>query len=242
MKMTLLEMVQSILSDMDAEEVNSIGDTTEATQVASIIKDTYYNTVANRTIPEHRQMSKLVALSDNRKPTHFKYADLTKVERVWYDKSDTNEFRYEEIKWLDPIDFVEHIDNVSGNYKLVDDAKAGTKLRIRTDAMPSVYTSFDDEFIVMDAYDSAIDSTLQESKTRAYGTVVKDFVMNDNFVAHVDAHIFPYLLAEAKSTAMSLLMGGPDPKVDQAARRQKSYLQNDKYNTLRTRRMSHYGR
>ena len=39
MKRTLLEMTQDILSAIDADEVNSIDDTVEATQVATIIKN-----------------------------------------------------------------------------------------------------------------------------------------------------------------------------------------------------------
>jgi len=37
MKMTLLEMVQNILSDMDSEEINSISDSNEAEQIAKVI-------------------------------------------------------------------------------------------------------------------------------------------------------------------------------------------------------------
>ncbi len=54
MKRTLLEMTQSILSDMDSEAVNSISDTVEAQQIASVVEDTYYNIVAARKIPEHK--------------------------------------------------------------------------------------------------------------------------------------------------------------------------------------------
>ena len=42
MRNTLLQMVQSILSDMDSEAVNSISDTVEAEQVASVIQDTFF--------------------------------------------------------------------------------------------------------------------------------------------------------------------------------------------------------
>lgn len=41
MRKTLLEMVQDILSEMDSDEVNSINDTVEAEQVATIIKNCY---------------------------------------------------------------------------------------------------------------------------------------------------------------------------------------------------------
>ena len=71
MRTTLLSMVQSILSDMDSEDVNSISDTVEAQQIASVIQDTYFNLISAREIPEHKQMLQLTSLSDSQKPTHF---------------------------------------------------------------------------------------------------------------------------------------------------------------------------
>lgn len=242
-KKTLLEIVQSILSDMDAEEVNSLGDTTEGLQVASIVQDTYYNIISNRLIPEHRGLIKLTALSDSEFPTHFKYGtDVSGIENVWYDGSTTAAVEYKEVYFLDPMAFLLRTDGVGGNYRSIDDKSAGTKLRIRTDKAPEYYTSFDDEHIVMDSYNSAEDATLQESKSRAFGNKVPVFSIEDTFVPDMDANFFPYLLAESKSAAFSLLKGGSDPKVEQSARRQKTSLQNDKYNTIRTRGLSKYGR
>jgi len=51
----------------------------------------------------------------------------------------------------------------------------------------------------------------------------------------------PLLLAEAKSTSMSLFKGGSDPKIEQAARRLKSYVQNDQYKSRQGTR-NNYGR
>ena len=62
-KKTLLQIVQNILSDMDSEDVNSLNDSIEAQQVASIVEDTYYNIIATRHIPEHQELIKLTALS-----------------------------------------------------------------------------------------------------------------------------------------------------------------------------------
>ena len=42
-KMTVLEMVQDILNDMDSDEVNSINDTIEAQQVANTVRTVYAN-------------------------------------------------------------------------------------------------------------------------------------------------------------------------------------------------------
>lgn len=243
MKLTLLQMVQSILSDMDGEGVNSLTDTEEAGQIASIIQDTYYNIVSNRLIPEHKKLVRLISVSDSTRPTHMKYGeDVTKIERVWYNTSkDTIHTNYEEIKWTDPLEFIRMADGLGANYYEVDEA--GTTLRVGTNKMPSYYTSFDDEHIVFDSYDSAVNSTITEARSRAYGVHIPVFdLYNDNYVPDIDANMFPYLLAESKSVAFSLLHGGSDPKVEQAARRQKSHIQNDKYNTIQYRKLSNYGR
>ena len=63
MKSTLLQVVQSILSDMDSEDVNAIADTVEAQQVASVVEDTYFNIIAARSIPEHNKLIPLVSLT-----------------------------------------------------------------------------------------------------------------------------------------------------------------------------------
>lgn len=41
-KMNLLELVQDILNDLNADNVNSIDDTIESQQVAQIVKSTYF--------------------------------------------------------------------------------------------------------------------------------------------------------------------------------------------------------
>jgi hypothetical protein len=244
MKMTLLELVQSILSDMDAEEVNSIGDTVEATQVASIVRDTFYNIISNRNIPEHKQFVKLVSLGDITRPTHMQYGEgVQDVQKVWYDTSDNNSFEYTEIKWCDPLEFIRISDSIQSNFVEVDDVAAGTKIRVNNNGQPTYYTSFDDINMVFNSYDSSLDATLTQGKSRAYGVKVPTFDQtDDNFVAPIDHNYFPLLLNESKSVALSLLKGGSDPKVEQAARRQRVRIQDNKYATTRTRGFSKYGR
>lgn len=50
-KLTLLDIVQDVLSDMDSDEVNSINDSIEALQVAAIAKSTFYNIIDGRDWP-----------------------------------------------------------------------------------------------------------------------------------------------------------------------------------------------
>lgn len=243
MKKTLLEIVQSILSDMDSEEVNSISDSIEAQQIASIVEDTFYNLIATRDIPEHKELIKLTALADSDYPTHFSYPEHVKhIEKVWYDTSSDNSFQYTKVAWLDPLDFINRSDRTSSDYDTVVDHNAGTTLRIINNKDPEYYTSFDDNYVIMDSYDSSVEATLQQSKVRAYGVVYPVFSQTDSYVPDIDNTMFPYLIAESKSVCMSLFKGGPDPKIEQASRRQKSYIQNDMYKTLRSNKWSSFGR
>jgi hypothetical protein len=240
MKYTLLQLVQSILSDMDSEDVNSISDSVEAQQVASIVRDTYFNIIATRKIPEHQELLKMTAASDSEFPTHFYYPENVKeITALWYEDKNGD---YKEIVWCEPMDFLSRTDTIQEDYDTVLDKNGGTKLRILNDQDPRFYTSFDDYWVVLNSYDSTTEATLQESKVRAYGTKYPTFQISDGFTPDLDATLYPYFLAEAKSTAMSLLKGGSDPKVEQAARRQKAFMQNDMYRTKRPNHWSNYGR
>lgn len=244
MKRTLLEMVQSILSDMDSEAVNSISDTVEAQQIASVIEDVYYNIIAARDIPEHQQLLKLTSLSSSTRPTHFQYPTNTRdIVDLAYNIDTAGGVNYQDISFVEPLEFLKRmpLNNPTGTL-VVPDAAANTSLVIFNDRMPTYYTSFDDLHIVMNAYNSAVESTLQASKTRAYGTVYPTFTVSDSFVPDLDDTMMPYLLAEAKSTCFSLFKSGSDPKVEQAARRLKSFVQNDMYRTKRPNVRNHYGR
>jgi len=113
---------------------------------------------------------------------------------------------------------------------------------IRNDTMPTYYTSFDDEHIVFNAYDASVEAIMQASKTMAYGTVYPTFSITDAFEPHLDDNMMPYLLAESKSVCFSLFKSGSDAKVEQAARRLKSYVQNDMFRTKQANKRPHYGR
>ena len=240
MKTTLLQIVQSILSDMDSEDVNSISDTVEAQQIASVVEDTYYNMVAAREIPEHSKLMSLVSLSTLSKPTHFKYPTNVKhIERIEYNVGTTTDKDFKVIKFVEPMKFLDLMDEKD---KLVETVDGSIDIFVATDRPPTYYTSFDDEHIIMDSHLFSEDSTLSSSKVRAFGTAYPTFSQVDDFEPDLDNTLLPLLLAESKSVCFSIFKGGPDPKIDQAARRLKSYKQNDMYKTTRSNTKPSYGR
>jgi hypothetical protein len=236
MRLTLLELTQSILNDIDGEPVNSIFDTEEATQYASVVRDTYFNIVAARQTPEHDQLLKLTALSDLTRPNLFLYPTNLKEIRMF-------EYDTKEVYWKDPIKFLDSMPTAGeANVVSVLDPVSGISITCRNDKDPKYYTSFDNQYIVCDSYDATVDNTLQESKTRCWGTKYPAFTMSDSFVPELSEVMFPYLLAESKSVCFSVFKSGSDPKIEQAARRLKSFVQNDRFKTKRENTRNFYGR
>ena len=242
MKRTLLQIVQNILSDMDSEDVNSISDSIEAEQIASVVRDVYYNMVSTRMIPEHQELVKLVSLSNSARPTHFQVPDSVKrIDFIRYNVSTTSETEFKEIQYIEPLLFLTlHQDGA--NVTTVYDVNGNTPLLIRNDQMPTYYTSFDDLHIVMDSYKSDTDQILAENKTQALGHKIPTFTISDSFTPDLDEVLFPYLIAESKSTCFSLFKSGVDQKIEQAARRQKSYMQSDMYRVKKENKRPYYGR
>ncbi len=236
MKRTLLSMVQSILSDMDSEPVNSIFDTEEAQQCASVIRDTYFNIIAARETPENDRLLKLTSLSDSSKPTMFRYPDNVKEIRLF-------EYDGKEVYWKDPVKFLDDLPDADEvDVVSFTDPTSGITLTARDSKNPKYYTSFDNKYIICDSYDSTEDTTLQESKTRCWGTQYPTFTVSDTFIPDLNEVVFPYLLAESKSVCFSIFKSGSDPKIEQASRRLKSGIQNDRFKTKRENIRNFYGR
>jgi len=210
MKMTLLELVQSILSDMVSDDVTSIADTPESLQVASTIRDVYYQLVTNQTIPEHQALKQLTSAGVTAKVFMQIPATVQRIESIKYNK----------IKAGDT-------DNVFSDM-------------ITNDAPPTYWTSFDDDYICFDSYDAAVDASgLVGTKTLCWATVTPTtWAMNDTFVPDIDDNFFPLLLAEAKSTCFMNLKQQANGKVDKQARNQKVALQNDKHRTAAAEKAS----
>lgn len=251
-KMTLLDMVQNILSDMDSDEVNSISDTTESLQVASIIKETYYYLIDNRKIPENEGLLQMQALGDTSHPSHMKVPDnIQEVAWIKYNiaKLGDPSPRWTDITFKEPPDFLDIVNSYTptdDNIEAVSDITSSSTLLIRNDTAPAHYTSFDDEYIVFDSYDSEVDSTVQQSKTMAFGKEEPAWVNSDTFIADIDSNLFSLFLNEAKSQAFVTLKQVSNSKSEQRARKQRT-LQQNRQNRLDERgnlldRQPNYGR
>ena len=230
--MTLLEMTQDILSDMDSDEVNSINDSVESLQVAQIIKTTYYNIIDGRDYDFLYELFQLDASGTSSRPTHMKLPeniiDLKYIKYNCKTLTDTKD-KYLKIKYLMPEDFMEVVDSrdsSKSNVTVVTDP-TGISINVMNDKAPEYFTSFDDENLVFDSYDSEVDTTLQNNKTQCHGKRSVAFTLLDSFTPDLPVQMFSYLLAEAKSTAFVTLKQMPNAKAEQISNSQKRRMSQD---------------
>lgn len=228
-KMTLLELVSDCLNDMDSDEVNSINDTIESQQVAQIVKTCYFEMIANRNWPHLRKLVQLDSAIDVTKPNYLKLPVGTK-ELVFfkYDKFTTTnpKSRLDEVKYKEPDSFLRLISTRDSTLTNIDSVIdfSGTKLLILNNQPPSYWTSFDDEYVVTDAYDVAVDSTLQKVKTQCLAYIDPVWVHSDTAIPDLPSEAFPALLEESKSTAFLALKQTTNQKAEQKAGRQARWL------------------
>jgi hypothetical protein len=246
-KMTLLEMTQDILSDMDSDEVNSINDSVESLQVAQIIKTTYYNIIDGRDYDFLYELFQLESSGTSSRPTHMKLPEnIIDLKYIKYNtrKSADTKDKYLKIDYLNPEDFMEVLDtrdSSKSNVTVVTDT-TGISLNIKNDKAPEYFTSFDDENLVFDSHDSAVDSTLTNSKTQCHGKRSVAFTLSDSFTPDLPVQMFSYLLAEAKSVAFVTLKQVANAKAEQVSTSQKRRMSQDAWRLKNGIHYPNYGR
>lgn len=247
MKMTLLEIVQDILNDMDSDNVNSIFDTLESEQVGQIIKSTFYSLISTREWPHLKQTVQLIPFSDISRPTHMAVPEnVLRMVFINYDTRKLGETkkRYKRITWREPDEFLQITNNQNSDSNEVDVILdgSGVELLIRNDRAPSYFTSFDDNTLIFNSYDSEVDDSLQNAKTQAQAYVMPGWRMNDTFVPDLPPEAFMALVEEAKSRAMVRLKQVEDPKAEQEAQRQHRWLSRNAWRVKGGIQTPNYGR
>lgn len=319
MKYTLLDLTQSVLSSLSAEEVNSIGDTTESMQVAEIIRQKYFDIINRVPLPDHEQLVQLDASLDTDSPvlmfvpegisnlTWLKYYNSNPVDTAattsthgvntdieetagWATTSttsiligtgskvftvasgqtitagdnalalhDVNNYMigtvtsyvgttltlsitetvgagtytswsitqdlsivtppgYQYVNILPQKEFIEMVGNLLSSsdnvetFTFTDSAQGFPgvfQFNYRTDRQPQFCCIINNYYVIFDSYDNTQDSTLQTSKTMAWGRIIPTFSMQDTFTPSLDEEQFQLLLNEAKALAFFELKQQP---------------------------------
>lgn len=236
MRMTLLKMVQMILSAMDSDEINSINDTAESVQVVDQIESCYNDIISTIEFPEHWTLFELDPSLDVERPTVMYIPDdIAQFEWIQYDYNplavpNPAEGDHRQLRYVWPMsreNFFNRM-NALGSVDRPDqrvtqfDLMVGSErfdVRVWNNKEPSYYTCIDNRTLLFDSFDNTRANTLVSDRTMAYGQKIPVFLRQDSFVPNLEPRQFTLLYNEAKAQCFSDLKQVTNGRAEQKARR-----------------------
>lgn len=246
--MTLLEMVQNILSEMSSDNVNSIGDTDESLQVAGFIKDSYYDILESTDEYEfNKQYVRLEGLGDLNAPTKLLIpSNVVKIRNFKYNTrtAEQNSDQWQTLFYQTPEDFMNMVKARGDDTDdiVAIDIGTGVEIFCYNNRAPVYYTSFDQNYIFCDAYDSGVDNTLRDSKTEVYAIMQMPWLLQDTFEPTMPYNLVRTVLNEAKARSYVLLKGDVNPHAENYAKGMKQTSKFTAVKTYKPRGVVRYGR
>lgn len=251
-KLTLLQIVQKTLEALNLDEVNSISDSPDAEQVAQIAQDSYYELLNQSDWPHTIRLEQLESVGDADKPNYLRIPDeVVRIDDLKYDHTLTDNddlpvdlIEIKTLKWCSPVDFLQLTQSRNTEVDEIETITDfnGVRFHIFNDRGPRFWTSFDDEYVVCDAYNSEVESTLQGNKSQALMKWIENVVINDNTQVAAPSHFYQTWLAETKSTSFIYMKQEASPKDEQRARRGISVLRRNASRTDQDDGKVRYGR
>jgi hypothetical protein len=243
---TVGELVDDILSAMDSDPVTLYDDTVESRQVAQILETVYYQIIDGKDWPNLYSPFRLTQTGVST-PTHLTIpSGVMDIKYIKYDCKDVDDTKdkYTEIKWMEPKPFMDMLDARDSSATEIDQITdtSSILLNIYNDRAPVYYTSFDEQTIIMDSYDSAVETYLKTAKTQCYGKVYPTVTMADDFIFDLPPDAFSLLLAEAKAVAFAELKQIQNPKAEQFAVTQRRRMSQEAWRIRNGISYPNYGR
>lgn len=239
-KVTLLEIVQDILSDADGDEVNSIGDTVESTQLATIIKNEFFDIADNMDLAHHTTVAQVDATSASTPSVMTRPEGFYDIQWIQYDKrtSAGADPSFEIVTYLDPSSFVKMVTSLNASDSIVDTQTInGITFNCYNDRAPTYYTFLDGyDSIIFDAYNSALETHLQQSKSMAYGTQRPTLTIADASVPDLPQNLMQLLKNRARAMYFDLYKDGTTKEVDKRQRNSEVRSQRQRHIAAKNRR------
>lgn len=145
--MTLIEIVQRVLSAINSQNVSTVDETTESEQVVLLVH-TVLDDIYSRFPWLH--LKERGNLEVTTTPNRMKIPDnVTGIEWVRYNKK--------EITYMEPSDFVDLLDS-----RLLAGLSNIDSIGAYIDTNPKYWTSFDDQHVDFDGYDGSLVASLTD--------------------------------------------------------------------------------
>lgn len=246
-RLTLLEIVQRSLSAMNHGNVNSISDTVESRQIADEARVVYYELMDRDDWPHLIKLLPLEALADITRPNFMKIQeDVVRIDDIRYEvtRDDETARRFDSIQYLTPRDFLDMLylrNSSEANIQTVLTHQS-VPLFVRNDYRPTYWTTFDDEHIVFDAYDSEVSDTLLAAKSLALVKQIPPWETSNGFIPDMPDQMFSAFVAEVTASAFTYWKQGQSIKDEQRAARGISRLRKDARKITGQRSTTNYGK
>lgn len=230
--LTVLQIVNKYLDRVDGFPVDSINDSDEAIQAASIIEDVYYRVVDKfQGMQSKTQIDTLEPSLDTDLPALMKLKRAYK--RVHYSKINYNidedgGVKWQSVKFLSPEDFLTFTNGRSTKASNVQVMRVNdVPILIRNDKHPEFCTTFNDSDIIFDSFKLSVDTTLQEDKTQIIAEGSDVFLLEDTFEIPLPDHMHSGFLDLCLMECMENLRDIQRPSIVNNARRFWVNLQQD---------------
>lgn len=237
MKLTLLQIVQRVLSAMEADMVNSISDTAESVAISKVAEDVYYELLATTDWPHLEQTGQLIGSSNSAFPNLLRIPnDVKYIKSLWYkDKL---------LKYKEPEEFIKYVNQRNKDNTDFQSIATplGAKLLINVKEDPTFFTIFNSQEVITDAYNSDTHMTLLGSETLFTGNVLPSFYADDEFVPSLPIEAFSTYLSMVKRAAFLYLRREASPHDERTAIAGLGRIMQDKYKLFRLENKVSYGR
>jgi hypothetical protein len=253
--MTVKEMVEDILNDMDSDPLFTVSGgeditaTEESRQVVQILKTTYFNIIDGRPGGWSHLYNtfQLTATGASTPTTMTIPTNVMNFDYIKYDiqqAGDTKD-KFREITYISPKEFLNITDGRDSSATEITQvtASSGILINVYNDRAPQYWTSPDDQTVIFDAHDAAVDATnLLAAKTQCYGQIYPTFTETDDFVPDLPTDAFSYYLAEAKSMCFLNIKQAGNPKVEAQAVTQRRRMSQEAFKINRGIKYANFGR
>lgn len=241
---TLIDVVQDILADADGDNVNSISDTIESDQCARVVRDTYRHIVDTYDLDTVEKLVKLDATTTSTPTVMTRPEEVHSIEWVKYDVKESagGDPEFQDMSYVDPKTFMDRqsmLNASASNVSTQTLSDSGHVLPIYTDRAPSCFTFLEGyNNFVFDAYDSDLETNLQQSKSLAYVSEKPLLALADATEIDLPEHLLSLLRNEARAFYFDIYKEGATAMVDR--RRRESNVRAQRYAHL-TEGITHTG-
>ncbi len=244
-KKTLLKIVQLIGERIGTDEIDTLGETIEVDEIVSILEMTYDEILDRRDWEFLRDRTLRMKAREVADTKIFNLAIPSTVTKLQCVKYIDDNGKFPELEYVTPCQFIERLD---GRNPLEDNVTGianddGVILQIITDQPPTFYTSFDEDNLTFDAYDSVRGTGTQAGDSLILANVKPAMDFTDPTAKFpIPERMQTLLINEAMATAGVALRQVQDPRAERIARRQGIKLRELEPKTQRDLQVKVHGR